>query len=273
MAVGKHGGNAEMAERNTILRVRTGSGAHGISTDSSDRDEIGICLENPEFVIGLRTFEQHMFRDAAQRTGQFDAPSGAGDLDLTVYSLRKYARLALNGNPSMLEILFSTDHVVRTSEGRELQDMAPLFISKEAGPRYLGYLQAQRRSMQSKEGKGRDVTRPELVAKYGFDTKYAGHMIRLGFQGVELLTTGRISLPMVSYESRLIRAIRQGEYELAWCLETAEHLENQIKVLLDGASTLPDHPARDAVNDWLIDTYTHHWGYHQAGPGDCWEYV
>lgn len=272
MAVGKHGGNAEMAERNTILRVRTGSGAHGISTDSSDRDEIGICLEDPEFVIGLRTFEQHMFRDAAQRTGQFDAPSGAGDLDLTVYSLRKYARLALNGNPSMLEILFSTDHVIITPQGRELQDMASLFISKEAGPKYLGYLQAQRRSMQSKDGKGRDVTRPELVAKYGFDTKYAGHMIRLGLQGVELLATGRIKLPMRDGDADLIRRIRQGRLPLGWCLHEAERLENQIKMLLDGASTLPDHPARDAVNDWLFDTYTKHWGYHQAGE-DCWDCI
>src|SRR5688572_31106775 len=42
--------------------------------------------------------------------------------------------------------------------------------------------------------------RPELEEMYGFDTKYAMHMLRLGFQGVELLTTGRLNLPMRSEE-------------------------------------------------------------------------
>jgi hypothetical protein len=50
--------------------------------------------------------------------------------------------------------------------------------------------------MLSHEGKGRDVTRPELVEKHGYDTKFAAHMVRLGYQGVELLETGRFTLPL-----------------------------------------------------------------------------
>ena len=43
---------------------------------------------------------------------------------------------------------------------------------------------------------GAHTNRPELVAVHGYDTKYAMHALRLGLQGVELLTTGRITLPV-----------------------------------------------------------------------------
>jgi uncharacterized protein len=40
-------------------------------------------------------------------------------------------------------------------------------------------------------GAGAHTNRPELVAVHGYDTKYAMHALRLGLQGIELLTTGR----------------------------------------------------------------------------------
>lgn len=264
MAVGKHGNDEFrlLAERGTILRVRTGSVVHGISTESSDRDEMGVCIEPPEYVIGLRKFEQYQYRDAAQRTGQFDARSAAGELDLTIYSLRKFVSLALNGNPSIIEILFiPREHVIaRNGWGANLQNMAASIVSKEAGPRYLGYLHAQRRAMESGNGKGRDITRPELVERYGWDTKYGGHMIRLGFQGIELLSTGRLTLPMRERERRIITAIRTGAWSMQETLSYAESLEGHIRTLTK-ASRLPDHPDRDGVNAWLEDAYIDSWGY------------
>jgi hypothetical protein len=261
MTVGKHGSNEDMAVLGTILRVRTGSVVHGISTESSDRDEVGVTIESPAHVIGLRTFEQYMYRDAAQRTGKFDARSYGGDLDLTIYSLRKFVRLALNGNPSIIETLFTpAEHVIqRTWLGKELQELAPSIVSLEAAPRYLGYLMAQRRSMESHNGKGRDVTRPELVERYGFDTKYAGHMVRLGFQGAEVLETGRITLPMREGEREIVKAIRHGEIDLENCLWIAEAQEAKIKRLTHDTH-LPAHPDRDAMDEWLIRAYQKTWG-------------
>jgi uncharacterized protein len=249
-----------IAEHGQILRVRTGSVVHGISTESSDRDEVGVCIPPPEYVLGLRKFEQYQYRDAAERTGKFDAPSKPGDLDLTVYSLQKFVHLALNGNPSMIELLFTPPgHVLYDwAIGRDLMQLYPHIVSMEAAPRYLGYLMAQRRSMMSNNGKGRDVTRPQLVAKYGFDTKYAGHMIRLGMQGVELIQTGRITLPMDPKQASIILGIRQGQYSLDWCLLYAASLEEQIKALTH-AKLIPDHPDREAMDRWLIAAHMEHW--------------
>lgn len=251
-----------IAEAGTVLRVRTGSQTHGISTESSDRDEMGVCIEPEAYVIGLRKFEQYMYRDAAERTGRFDAPSEPGDLDLTVYSLRKFTSLIINGNPSMLELLFidQPEAVIwRTEAGAHLQRMGREYVvSKDAGPKYLGYMEAQRRSMKSYNGKGRDVTRPHLMEKYGFDTKYAGHMIRLGMQGIELMTTGKIQLPMDTVEAGIIRAVRNGVFKMDTVLAIAEDLERRLKDAIDKTS-LREHPDKATMNDWLVDEYQHHW--------------
>jgi hypothetical protein len=275
MTRGKHGSEEFrlLAEAGTILRVQVGSGLHGISVSGTDdRDEMGVCIEPPAYVVGLKQFEQYEHHTAWERPGGLRNRSGHGDLDINIYSLRKFARLALNGNPSIITLFFvpPTEIVTVNKFGHELLRMAPSFISKEAGPRFIGYLHAQRRSMLSHEGKGRDVTRPELIEKYGWDTKFGGHMIRLGMQGKELLETGRLTLPMHEWQRDLIKEIRTGQHSMQDVLDMAERLESQLLELMVTTS-LPEHPDRDAVNAWLIDAYQETWGYHD-GPPACWEY-
>src|SRR5690606_7796194 len=171
-------------------------------------DEMGVCVEPPEYVIGLRPFEQYIFRTQPE-----GVRSGPGDLDLTVYSLRKWTRLALDGNPTVLLPLFVPDsEIVRIDgPGRELRANAHRFVSRAAGRRFLGYLRAQRDRMLGRRG-GRHTNRPELVETYGFDVKFAAHMVRLGVQGVELLETGRITLPMPQPWRTWLRDLRQGRH-------------------------------------------------------------
>jgi hypothetical protein len=43
-----------------ILRVQVGSGVHGTSiSGQDDRDEMGLCLEPPQFVTGLAGSQRH----------------------------------------------------------------------------------------------------------------------------------------------------------------------------------------------------------------------
>lgn len=245
-----------IAEAGTTLRCQVGSGVHGTSIkDQDDRDEMGICIEPPEYVIGLRSFEQYIYR--TQPEGH---RSGPGDLDLTVYSLRKWMRLALAGNPTILLPLFVPAHeiVQCTPLGHELRGMRSVILSRQAGHRFAGYLEAQRRSLLSREGKGRDVTRPELVEAYGFDTKFCGHMVRLGLQGAELLETGRISLPVPEPWRTWIRELRVGKHSMAEALEIAEDLERRIERLTK-TSSLPEKPDYEAANEWLVDAYQRAW--------------
>jgi hypothetical protein len=68
----------------------------------------------------------------------------------------------------------------------ELIANAHRFVSRLAASRFLGYLQSQRAAMTGEVGA--HTNRPELVAEHGYDTKYAMHALRLGVQGVELLS-------------------------------------------------------------------------------------
>jgi hypothetical protein len=251
-----------IADKGTILRTEVGSGVHGTNVEEhDDTDEMGVCIEPPETVIGLRIFEQYEWHSAWERPGGLANRSGPGDLDINVYSLRKWTRLALNGNPSVLMLLFAPQGSVRkiTDLGHELREQMPEHIlSRQAGKRFMGYLNAQRKSMLSHEGKGRDVTRPELVEKYGFDTKFGGHMVRLGHQGLELMTTGRITLPMPYAQRQLVKDIRAGEYPMHDVLDMALELEHAIEAAMT-SSSLSEYPDYEFMNTWLKDSYLWSW--------------
>lgn len=250
----------EMAERTTILRAPVGSTVHGLHVaGTDDRDEMGICVEDLHAVAGFSPFEQYIYRTAAEREHKHDAKSQAGDLDLTIYSLRKYLRLALQGNPTVLTLLFVPQALCARCDARgaHLQELAPFIISRQAGRRYLGYLEAQRQRLLGERG-GMDVSRPQLVAAHGYDTKYAMHMLRLGHQGVELLRTGRVAFPMVDPVRQHIRDVRAGRVPLQDVLQESGDLERELKDLLSD-SFLPDEPDTARVEAWMLEVYWENW--------------
>lgn len=263
---GKHSGDEfrRMAEAATILRCQVGSGVHGTNIEGhDDRDEMGICIEPPEYVIGLRRFEQYIYR--TQPEGH---RSGPGDLDLVIYSARKWMRLALQGNPSVLLPLFVPDDEIVTIAplGRSLRHCREMILSRQAGHRFAGYLEAQRAGILSHNGKGRDVTRPELIEAYGWDTKYGGHMVRLGVQGIELLETGWITLPVPEPWRTTIREMRTGGYSMQAALDMAAGLERRIRELT-ATSPLPERPDYAAADRWLISAYQDAWAITRGGQG------
>jgi len=157
-----------IAVKGMMLRVLAGSEAHGTAiAGQGDRDEMGICVEPPETVIGLQKFEQYAFRTQPE-----GVCSGPGDLDLTVYGLRKYAALAAQGNPTILTPLFVGDEfVLYTNDfGLQLRERRDMFLSQQAGARFKGYLHSQRLGLMGKRSGGtRNQGRADIRAKYGFD--------------------------------------------------------------------------------------------------------
>jgi len=275
---------AEIAERGLILRGTVGSTAHGLHlAGTDDRDEMGVAVEPPDRVIGLTAFEQHIHRTAEERLKHHPAadqrahgrtpPSQAGDLDLTVYSLRKYAKLAASGNPTV-QILLFVEPLFVNRWGARLRENAHLFASKEAGARFLGYLQAQRERLLGQRGQMR-VTRTELIERHGYDTKFAMHAVRLGYQGIEYLETGRLTLPMAEGREYCM-AVRLGEVPLAEVVRVLEELQAKICLLTYGAetvpesatgrrdfskgtSTLPERSDRLRLDQLLVDIYKDAW--------------
>jgi len=255
-----------------ILRVQVGSGVHGTSiSGQDDRDEMGLCLEPPQFVTGLARvpnatrglgpsvrFEQYERHTAWDRPGGVANRSGAGDLDVIIYSARKWGRLAVAGNPTVLLVLFVPDEevVFRDHAGAELVSNAHRFVSRLAAGRFLGYLKGQKAAMTGQAGA--HTNRPELVAVHGYDTKYAMHALRLGLQGIELLTTGRITLPIPEPDRAYLRSIRRGERPLGEVLDAVAGAEARLTELRDSPA-IPDQPDRRWVDDWLYRSYQDFW--------------
>jgi hypothetical protein len=245
---------AEQVARNgCVLGGIVGSTVHGLSNPGTDdRDEMGVCVEPPQYIAGLRPFEHWVFRSQPE-----GAPSGPGDLDLTVYGLRKYCRLALKGSPTLLLLLFVGGEEVleRTEIGEELQALAPAFLSRRTGRAFLGYVDAQRRGLLGDQHATR--TR-ELSAEHGYDTKYAMHALRIAHQGLELLTTGRISLPIGEPERTRLMEVRRGAIPLAGVLESL-HLQSAAleREILD--TRLPEEPDRHRVDRFLVNSYMRAW--------------
>ena len=252
----------DQAERATILRGLVGSTVHGLNvTDGiEDRDEMGVCIEPLEAAMALwGPFEQFIYRSAEEREGRSHARSSAGDLDLTIFSLRKWIQLALKGNPTILLLLFTPDDqlVQIDALGSELRSLTPAIVSRRVQGPFLGYLQAQKQRLTGERDQKR-IHRPELEAMYGFDTKYAMHMLRLGFQGVELLTTGRLSLPMREPERSFLLDVRRGRVGEPECLERATELEQQLTELA-ATSPLPADPDESKVEGWVMSAYRRRW--------------
>lgn len=240
----------EIALDNEILRVVVGSTSHGTAIEGQDdRDEMAVFVEPPGNVCGLTPCDHYIYRD--QPEGVRSQP---GDLDLTMYSLRKFCRLAAQGNPSVVILLWLPEHITKTSIGEELVGMREAFISKDSGKRFLGYLVAQKMSLKGERAHA--VNRPELIAKYGYDTKFAMHALRLGFEGVEMLTQRRLTLPVAEPNLTTLRAVRAGEIDFAGAVKLIEETEAKLRGLLDACTWEADI---EAINAFMVRAHADHW--------------
>ena len=192
------------------MRTVVGSGVHGIAIEGTDdSDEMGVFVEPRENVYGW-----------AQRcitTSGAPNPRGPGPGPATptwsIYSLRKFLGMAIKGHPTILLPLFAPpDQVLIDSKlGDELRGMATLFLSQAAAWSFLGYMRAQHDRMMGGGKRNRVPNRPELIEKYGWDTKYGSHALRLAMQGWEVASEGHLSLPMRESERLSVLSVKRGE--------------------------------------------------------------
>jgi predicted nucleotidyltransferase len=253
-------GDAAIARGGEILRTEVGSGLHGIAiAGTDDHDEMGVFVEPPECALGLRGPMDHY----VWRTQPEGHRSGHGDTDLVMYSLRKFLKLAIAGNPTILLPLFAPDASVYavTDLGAELRSLAPAFLSQRAVQRFIGYLDGQTDRLLGRGRQGSLPNRPELVERYGYDVKYASHALRLGLQGLEIAAHGRLTLPMPEADRERVLHVKSGGVaELDAVLAEIDAIRTRIVDLLEsGAIPLPAEADTDRISAWSIDAHRRHW--------------
>jgi predicted nucleotidyltransferase len=254
-------GDAATARAGEILRTEVGSGLHGIAiAGTDDHDEMGVFVEPPECAIGLRAPMDHY----VWRTQPEGHRSGHGDTDLVMYSLRKFLKLAVAGNPTILLPLFAPEDSVYavTDLGAELRALAPAFLSRRTVERFVGYLDGQTDRLLGLGRQGGLPNRPELVERYGYDVKYASHALRLGLQGLEIAEHGRLTLPMPDADRERVLNVKSGGVpELDDVLADVADVKARILTRLESGTPLPDEADTDRISAWSVDAHRRHWKF------------
>lgn len=239
------------AQSGLILLSEIGSTMHGVSSDDTgdDIDLMGICVEPPVEVLGLGDFEQYEYRDR-----RVNERSEAGDTDLVVYGLRKWVKLAATGNPTVIMLLFSDlgKHIKHVNGfGLLLRHEFPKFLSQQAGHRFLGYLDGQlQRYLDTDRVDSKHATRPELIDKYGWDTKTGYHALRLAIQGKQLMDDQHIDLPMRDADREFLLDVRHGKYSREWVIDETHRRIDLLRTAI-GQSRLPEQADRAAISGWM----------------------
>jgi hypothetical protein len=240
----------DIALGNEILRGVVGSTAHGTAmAGSEDRDELGVFIEPPVNVCGLESCDHYVKRDRPE-----GVRSRPGDVELTLYSLRRFCRLAARGNPTALLLLWLPSYVKTTEAGEALVRLRDAFVSRDAGERFLGYLVGQKQRLTGE--RGQNVRRPELLAEFGYDTKFAMHALRLGYEGIGLMATGCLPVPVPTPDLEVLRAARAGEISYTDVLGLIANVEAGLRKLVAECSRTADLAA---INAFMVETHLRHW--------------
>lgn len=106
-----------------------------------------------------------------------------------------------------------------------------------------------------KERLDKATNRSELVLKYGYDTKFASHLIRLLQEGLDLLNNGELIFPLPrAYE---ILDIKNGRWDIKDVIEYADELEAKLDDALKHTS-LPATPYYKEIEAFVIETMKIH---------------
>jgi len=140
--------------------------------------------------------------------------------------------------------------------GKKIRQQAHLFIAREHGQRFLGYLNRQRSRLLGE--RSQRTNRPELVEQYGLDTKFASHAMRIAMQGTELMRTGRITLPMIEEDRQFLIGVREGSMNRDQAVHHIDSLERQLVAAIS-ESPLPAFPDYEKINTLLVHIYRQWW--------------
>lgn len=218
---------APVTVTNILLSGIVGSTAYGLAHEGSDVDRLGMFAAPTDELLGL-----HQPKESHVST----AP------DRTVHEAAKWCRLALGGNPTVMELVWLPDELyeVRTPLGDELIGLRTTLLSaRRVRDAYLGYATQQFRKLQNRSEA--PLSSDKRIAKH------ARHLKRLCTQGYELYATGRLSIRVDDPESYH----RFGESVAADPQAAAPLLRHFEEAFAETRSALPEQPDETAADAWL----------------------
>lgn len=247
-------------ENNVQLEVMMGSVAYGVSNDSSDMDIYGVVMqpkdwsfphlrgEIPGFSTHGQTFQtwqQHHIEDKEARK----------EYDLCFYSLERFFRLCMENNPNMIDALFVPRRCVlfSTPMAERIRESRQMFLHKGSWHKFKGYAYSQLHKMRTKKPEGKRIA---TVEEFGYDVKFAYHVVRLLDEIEQILTTQDLD---ITRSREVLKAIRRGDWPIEKVSNYFEEKEKDLERLYQ-TSTLPHSPDEEKLRDLLLECMESHYG-------------
>lgn len=246
---------------NMHYEVQMGSVAYGVSDDMSDVDVYGFCIPPKDLIFPHLAGEIEGFGSKMPRFYQYDPhhiqdPAKGRQYDLAIYSIVKYFDIMLECNPNMIDSLFVPRRCVlfSTPIGEMVRDRRKMFLHKGAWHKFKGYAYSQLHKI-GKANKS-NPKRAANVEAYGYDTKFAYHVVRLLNEVEQIMIEHDLD---ITRNREQLKAIRRGEWTLEYLHEWFEAKEKSLEDVY-ASSTLRYGPDVEAIRTLLLDCLEHHYG-------------
>jgi predicted nucleotidyltransferase len=268
----------------TFYLTIMGSKAYGVSGDDSDNDIYGFCIPPKRIVFPhtnghilgfndgeLEKFEQwqhhHCTRDTLSKEKFVEYQQSdkkwlkyfgmvkTVNYDITVYNIVKYFELLTGNNPNIIDSIFTRkEDVVHSTQIAELiRENRKIFLNKKSYHTFKGYAFAQVNKLKTKNAE----SRWELIEKYGYDTKYAYHLVRLLDECSQILQEGDLDLKR---NSEHLKAIRKGQLSEEQIYKYFDEKSLQLEKLYNESKVITHTPNLKAIKKLLLECLESHYG-------------
>jgi predicted nucleotidyltransferase len=241
-----------------------GSFAYGVSADTSDMDVYGFCILPKEElfphlrgeILGFGTQKQRFSQYQEHHLQDPDAMGGKGrEYDVTIYNIVDYFQLVMKNNPNMIDSLFTHDtcvlHITRI--GQMVREKRKLFLHKGCWHTFKGYAYQQMTKMSGHQRTGK---RKAMVEEFGYDVKFAYHVVRLLNEVEQIMSEGDLDL-MRNREQ--LKSIRKGEWTEQQIRDYFARKESDLETLYQN-SKLPYSPDEETIKALLLNCLEEHYG-------------
>lgn len=232
-----------------LISALIGSHAYGTATEESDMDFMTVTAAPDNVYLSLDWFGQQGTKERKQMCGDVILSES------TEYEVTKFMRLCQNFNPNVIPLLWLPDDLSYLTVhplGQLLIDNRKIFNSKIALHSFVGYASGQIAKMGADNpatGK-MGAKRKELRDKFGYDTKYMMHALRLSRMILEFfLNNGEgLHVDRTGIDAEELKAIRAGSLSYEAGKEKIEMLLALAKIQA-ARSSLPEEPDKEAIRD------------------------
>lgn len=240
--------------------VMMGSVAYGVSNDTSDIDVYGFSIPPKEIVFPHLNGEIQGFGRQIKRFEQYQQhhiyrQDNGKEYDLTIYNIVKFFQLVMENNPNMADSLFVPQRCVLycTKIGNIVRENRKLFLHKGAWHKFKGYAFSQVHKMKTKNPEGK---RKEIVEKFGYDVKFATHVVRLLNEIEQILIEGDLDLER---NREQLKSIRRGEWTQTQIEDYFSKKEKDLEELYT-KSSLQYKPDEQKIKKLLLNCLEQYYG-------------